>query len=376
MNHTSSDGSRRVPPAAMLSATPAPPPDATRAEAFAGQMLGVINGGVLALMTSIGHQTGLFDTMAGLPPSTSAEIATAARLNERYVREWLGAMVTGRLVQYDAARRVYWLPPEHAGCLTRAAGSDNLAGIAQYVSMLGSVEPAVVEAFRHGGGLSYEAFPRFHALMAEDSRVTLEATLLTRTLPLVPGLVERLEAGIDVADVGCGRGVAIVMMARRFPRSRFLGFDLSGEAIGWARAEAEREKVSNATFLVKDAATLAGPADHDFITAFDAIHDQAHPRRVLRGVREALRPDGTFLMVDIATSSDLEANLDNPLAPFLYTVSTMHCTSVSLAQGGEALGACWGEEKARELLAEADFSRVAVARVEGDPLNAYYVYRP
>jgi hypothetical protein len=109
--------------------------------------------------------------------------------------------------------------------------------------------------------------------------------------------------------------------------------------------------------------------------AFDAIHDQAAPRRVLKGIRDALRPDGTFLMVDIATSSHLERNMENPLAPFLFTVSTMHCTTVSLAQGGEGLGACWGEEQARELLAEAGFTSVEVASVEGDPMNAYYLCR-
>jgi hypothetical protein len=128
-------------------------------------------------------------------------------------------------------------------------------------------------------------------------------------------------------------------------------------------------------FVVRDAAALTGPPAYDFITAFDAIHDQAAPRRVLRGIHDALRPDGAFLMVDIALSSHLERNLDHPLAPFLFTASTLHCTAVSLAQGGEGLGACWGEEKARELLAEAGFGAVTVSRLEGDPVNAYYVCR-
>lgn len=165
------------------------------------------------------------------------------------------------------------------------------------------------------------------------------------------------------------------MLSRRFPRSRFTGIDIGGDAIARARAEADRSGIANARFVVQDAATFGGPPSADFVTAFDAIHDQAAPRRVLRGIREALRPDGVFLMVDIATSSRLERNLEHPLAPFLFTVSTMHCTTVSLAQGGEGLGACWGEEKARELLAEAGFSTVDVAMVEGDPLNAYYVCR-
>jgi SAM-dependent methyltransferase len=244
------------------------------------------------------------------------------------------------------------------------------------VAVLGQVESAIVDAFRKGGGVDYPAFERFHALMAESSHTTLEATLLTCTLPLVPGLVDRLEAGTDVLDIGCGEGVAIRMMAQRFPRSRFVGVDIATEAIATARAEAEAARLTNARFVAQDAATFSAPAAFDFITAFDAIHDQAAPRRVLRAIREALRTGGVFLMVDIAASSHLEGNLDNPLAPFLFTVSTMHCMTVSLAQGGEGLGACWGEEKARELVAEAGFASVDVSRVEGDPLNAYYVCRP
>lgn len=350
--------------------------DAQRAEAFAGKMLATVNGGFISLMTSIGHQTGLFDVLAGLPPSSAAQIAAAAGLNERYVREWLGGMVTGGIVEYDAAARTYLLPREHAVCLTRAAGPENLAGFTQLVAVMGEVEQRIVEVFRRGGGLDYSAFPRFHALMAEESATTLDATLLERTLPMILGLVARLEAGIDVADVGCGRGVAILKMAARFPRSRFLGVDLARDAIEWSREQAQRQGLAGARFEVQDAATFGGTPAYDFITAFDAIHDQAHPRRVLRGIREALRPDGVFLMVDIDTSSHLERDVHNPLAPFLYTVSTMHCTTVSLAQGGEGLGACWGEERARELLAEAGFTRVEVSRVPGDLFNAYFVCRP
>jgi SAM-dependent methyltransferase len=350
--------------------------DTDRTQAFAGQALAIVNGGFLSLMLSIGHRTGLFDTLATMTPSTSEQIATAAGLSERYVREWLGAMVTGRIMDYDPANRTYWLPREHAAVLTRAAGPDNLAELAQVVSLLGNVESAMVDVFRKGGGLDYSAFDRFHDLMAESSRTTLEATLFSRTLPLVPGLVERLEAGIDALDVGCGQGVAVRMMAQRFTRSRFVGLDRAADAIAAARAEADAAGLTNARFIDEDAARVHTPSAFDFITAFDAIHDQAAPRQVLRMIRQALRPGGVFLMVDIATSSHLERNLDNPLAPFLFTASTMHCTTVSLAQGGEGLGACWGEEKARELLAEAGFSTVEVSRVDGDPLNAYYVCRP
>jgi Rv2258c-like winged HTH domain/Methyltransferase domain len=231
--------------------------DRTRTQAFAEQALGIVNSGCLSLLLSVGHRTGLLDTLAALEPATSDQIAAAAGLNERYVREWLGAMVTGRIVEYDPATQTYWLPREHAAALTRAAGPDNLAELAQVVAMLGQVESAIVDVFRKGGGVEYRAFERFHALMAEGSRTTLEATLFTTTLPLVPGLVERLEAGIDVLDIGCGGGVAIRMMAERFPRSRFLGVDISTEAITMARGEAEKTGLANARFVAKDAATFS-----------------------------------------------------------------------------------------------------------------------
>src|SRR5688572_14237314 len=131
------------------------PLDTTRTQAFAEQALGIVNGGLLSLMLSVGHRTGLFDTLATLPPSTSEQIAAAAGLNERYVREWLGAMVTGRIMEYDPAARTYWLPREHAAALTRGAGPDNLAEFAQYVSLLGQVETAIVDVFRKGGGVNY-----------------------------------------------------------------------------------------------------------------------------------------------------------------------------------------------------------------------------
>jgi SAM-dependent methyltransferase len=347
--------------------------DATRAEAFAGRMVDLLNSGALALMTSVGHRVGLFDAMAALPPATSDAIARAAGLQERYVREWLGAMVTGRVVEYDPAAGTYALPPEHAACLTRAAGSDNLAAATQFIPLLAQVEDGVVASFRNGGGVPYSAYPRFQRLMAEDSAAVHDAALIDAILWLVPGLPERLAAGIDVADVGCGSGHAINLMARAFPASRFAGYDISEEGIRAARAEAETLGLENARFEVRDVTALDLHGRFDLITAFDAIHDQAHPAQVLTGIARALRPDGVFLMVDIRASSNLEENLDLPMAPFLYTASTMHCMTVSLALAGDGLGTMWGEQTARRMLAEAGFTRVQVEQVEGDAFNAYYI---
>lgn len=346
-----------------------------KAEAFAGQMLGIMNSSFLAFMTSIGHRTGLFDKMATLPPSTSEQIAQAAGLNERYVREWLGAMVTGRIVEYDPAGKTYRLPPEHAASLTRAAGPGNIANMIQMSALMGNVEDQIVDCFGKGGGVPYSAYPKFQQLMAEESAQVFDATLIDVTLPLVPGLVERLKAGIDVADVGCGSGHAINLMAKAFQNSRFTGYDFSEEGVAAGRAEASQWGLTNASFEVQDVAKLDETAKYDFITVFDAIHDQAQPRKVLANIARALKPEGVFLCVDIQASSNLEENMEHPLAPMLYGVSTLHCMTVSLALGGEGLGTVWGEQMAKDLLREAGFNHIDIEHVEGDIFNSYYICR-
>ncbi len=349
--------------------------DQAKSEAFAERFLEVLNSSALALMTSIGHQVGLFDAIAGLPPSTSRQIADATGLNERYVREWLGAMTTGRFIEHDATDDTYWIPPEHSAWLTRAAGLDNLALQTQYIPLLGQVEKAIIECFRNGGGVPYSAYPGFQKIMAEESGAVHDAALVETILPLVDGLPDRLRAGADVADVGCGRGHAVNLMAQGFPASRFCGYDFSEEGISTARAEAEEMGLTNARFEVRDVTTLGVSSEFDLITAFDAIHDQAQPASALRSIADALRPDGTFLMVDIHASSNVSENLDHPLAPFLYTISCMHCMTVSLALDGTGLGTMWGEQTARLMLAEAGFESVEVKRIDGDIINDYFIAR-
>lgn len=347
--------------------------DRAHSEEFAQHMLEVLNNAGVALMISIGHRTGLFDLLAHLPPSTSEQIARAAALQERYVREWLAALVTGRILEYNAESQTYRLPAEHSVWLTRAAGPDNLAFLTQYIPMLADVQDEIVACFSRGGGVPYSSFPDFQRLIAEDSAQVVDASLLQVTLPLIPGLVERLQTGIDVADIGCGSGYAINVMARAFPKSRFVGYDLSTEGIATAQTEAQRSGLSNARFEVQEVSRLDTPAHYDFITAFDAIHDQARPAEVLQAVAAALRPGGIFLMVDIAASSRLEENLDHPLAPFLYTFSCNHCMTVSLAANGEGLGSMWGEQQALRMLHEAGFTQVEVKHVEVDVTNSYYI---
>lgn len=350
--------------------------DQSGAQLFAGRLLRIVNDGMLCLMVSVGHRTGLFDAMGDATARTSAQLAERAGLRERYVREWLGAMVTGRLVEYEPATRTYTLPTERAAFLTRAAGIDNLAIQAQYIALLGTVEDQIVACFRGGGGVPYAAFADFQRLMAEDSGAIFDSKLLTVTLPLVDGLAARLRAGIDVADIACGSGHALNLMAAAYPASRFVGYDFSEEGLGRGRAEAAEKGLTNVRFEAKDVATLDVVERYDFITTFDAIHDQAQPDLVLAAIRKALRPGGVYLCVDVDASSDLAKNRKHPLGPLLYTVSTMHCMTVSLAMDGAGLGTVWGRELALEMLAAAGFTQVDIRNVEGDVFNAYFIARP
>ncbi|MFC8659400.1 class I SAM-dependent methyltransferase [Streptomyces parvus] len=349
--------------------------DPVRQEEFAGRMLQVLNDSCLGYLCSIGHRTRLFDVMAQLPPSTSEEIAGAAGLNERYVREWLGGVTVGGIVAYAPADGTYRLPPEHAASLCRAAGPDNVASFLQDLALFGLVEDEVVAAFRDGGGVPYSSYPKFQELQAEETARVYDAALVDAIIPLVPGLPERLDSGdgLDVLDVGTGQGHAVNLLARAFPASRFTGVDMSEGGIAAAREAAARLGLRNAHFELADAAAVTGP--YDLITAFDVIHDLARPERTLAAVAGALRDDGVFLMGDIAASSKLEENLGLPLGPTLYTFSVFYCMTVSLGEGGAGLGTVWGRQTALRMLREAGFGEVAVREVEGDILNVYYVAR-
>ena len=355
-----------------------PEVDSEKAEAFAGRLLTALNDGALCLMISIGHRTGLFDAMRDPSPLTIEEIAKKAGLQRRYVREWLGAMVTAGVIEVDPTSTRFALPSEHAAFLTRAAAADNFSIFAQYIAVLGRVEDEVVECFKKGGGVPYEKFLRFHAVMAEDSGQSVLSSLESRILPLVPGMTRQLAQGIRVLDIGCGSGRIINRLAELYPNSVFTGIDLSFEAIETARSQTLGKNLTNTEFIVRDLSNFdetANPETYDFITAFDAIHDQGKPLNVLKGIHRALKPDGYFLMQDIRGSSHIYNDIGHPLGAFLYTISTMHCMTVSLAQGGEGLGAMWGEEKAREYLKKAGFRSIETNQLAHDIQNNWYVVR-
>jgi SAM-dependent methyltransferase len=347
--------------------------DETEALAFAEHIGHVLDAGAVSVMMSIGHRTGLFDAMAAAPPSTSAQIAERAGLVERYVREWLAVMVTGGIVRYDPLEQAYRLPTEHAACLTRGAALGNLAAFGQHVALMGALEDKILRCFENGEGTRYADYPRFHEIMAEDSRQSVTSRLFDSVLPLIGGIVARLEAGIDVLDAGCGRGSALIALAGRFPNSRFVGYDLGEDAIAYAQRSARGGDLANVRFEARDLTEYDEIERYDLVMSFDAVHDQKDPQALIDALHGALRRRGVYLMQDIGGSAKLENNLDFPNASLLYAVSCVHCTPVSIGQGGQGLGTMWGWETARTMLRAAGFASVKRHVLPHDPMNVWFV---
>lgn len=355
-------------------------------DAFGRRMAEILNYGALNLAMAMGYRTGLFEAMASFSePVTATDIADQAGMNVRYVREWLGVMSTGNVVDLvpgdDGVER-YLLPPEHAAFLVKNTQNTNLAVYTQEIPLLTTCAmESVVQAFQTGEGIPYSGYSRFQAFMSELANAKHRQVLIEKFLPSVVGgvLVECLKSGIQVCDFGCGEGVAMLLMAQAFPRSRFVGIDSDAGAIGTARNSIAAMGLANADTWLIDAATLQDDERHravfDYVFAFDAIHDQNKPLEALQGVNHILAPGGMFSMVDIAAHSTHRQNLDHPMGPFLYTVSLMHCLPVGLIDGGAGLGMMWGQEQAVDLLRQAGFSEISVCEIPQDSFNLHFFCR-
>lgn len=363
--------------APLVSSPSTHPQAATRTPEEFGEAFAVmLNQAAIVNMVSLGHRLGLFDALATLPPATCATIAERTECSERYLREWLSVMTTAGIVHYEPHTGRFSLDPAAAACLTRAAAPNNLAVTARMLPTMGSMEEDLLACFRSGEGLPYSAYPCFHEVMAEDSHQTVVSALFDHLLPLIPGIESRLEAGIDVLDAGCGRGLALLELARAYPNSRFTGYDLCPEAFTPTLECARALGLTNLHFEARNLKDFDEPGRYDLVLSFDAVHDQADPAALLRGIARGLRRDGVYLMQDIAGSSRLENNLDHPLGPLLYTISCSHCVPVSLGQGGPGLGTLWGEERAERMLREAGFGEITASRLDHDPFNVYFIARP
>jgi 2-polyprenyl-3-methyl-5-hydroxy-6-metoxy-1,4-benzoquinol methylase len=353
---------------------------------FAQRMTDILNYGALNLAMGIGYKNRIFDVLEDLAkPATIIEIAAASGLNQRYLREWLGIMVTGRIIElsrYPNGEAAYVLPPEHAAFLTRNSGSSNLGVYTQEIPLLTSCAmESVNKGFKTGEGIPFSQYPDFQQFMSELADAKHRQVLIADFLPSIDNgkLVERLTEGLRVCDLGCGEGVALNLMARAFPKSTFTGIDNHEAAISEARAEAREMGLSNVVYKNIDAAVVYDNIDFcrkfDYACAFDAIHDQSHPLDVLKSIHYMLAPGGMFSMIDIKAFSNHADNLDHPMGAFLYTVSLMHCMPVGLNDNGTGLGMMWGREKAEAMLAEAGFENIEVIEMEHDGFNLHYLCR-
>jgi ubiquinone/menaquinone biosynthesis C-methylase UbiE len=351
---------------------------------FSRKMTDILNFGALNLAMSIGYQTGLFDVMDELDtPRTTSVIADRAGLDERYVKEWLCVMVSGGIVALSHGPEgddLFFLPKAHGDVVTRRAGHSNLGVYTQEIPLLTTCALGpVLRGFQTGEGVSYDHYPRFQDFMAQLANAKHRDVLVDLFLPSVQDgfLIRRLKSGIRVCDLGCAEGIAVMLMAEAFPNSEFVGIDLSDEAIEKAKTESRRRSLSNLTFVRQDAASMKNDPDlvgsFDYVTAFDAVHDQTRPLDALISVHGILKSGGLFSMVDIAASSHLVDNKDHPMGSFLYTVSLMHCMPVGLVDGGTGLGMMWGRQKAVEMLKQAGFSDVQVLEIPEDPFNLHFL---
>jgi len=355
-------------------------------KAFSKKMTDILNFGALNLAMAIGYSTGLFDVLDTFEsPETLATIAEKAGLDPRYVQEWLGIMVCGEIVDLtvnDNGEDLFFLPGAHGDLITRRAGNSNLGVYTQEIPLLTtSVMETVIRRFYDGRGVGYSRYPKFQAFMSQLADAKHRMVLVDRFLPTVDEgrLIRDLSSGIRVCDIGCAEGIALMLMAEAFPRSEFVGIDISVEAIQTATVSAGQQGFENLSFLNLDAAGLPATGgltrSFDYVTAFDAIHDQSRPLEALKSIYAILKPGGLFSMIDIAASSHLLDNRKHPMGTFLYTVSLMHCMPVGLANGGTGLGMMWGRQKAVAMLETVGFEQVQVLEIPADPFNFHFFCR-
>lgn len=346
--------------------------------AYAKRVFDNLGGLVVSGMIYLGHHLGLYKALDGAGPLDSAALAARTGLHERWVREWLQGQAAAGLLDYDGAGG--FSLSAVAALVLANENSPAFAGgaFAALPYQLTVLEP-LRHAFASGVGLPYDAFGCEGALGVEGMLAPWFRTMLVPiALPQLDGVVARLEAGATAADVGCGTGVAVIEMAKAFPRSRFHGYDISTHALAHAERYRREAGLTNVTFHDPQREPLPADGSLDFVTAFDCLHDMTHPQEVMAAVHRALKPDGTWLIADINARPSFEENLrDNPMAAMMYGFSVLSCLSSSLsAPGGAGLGTLgFSEPVARQMIAAAGFTRFRKHDF-GNPVNAYYEVRP
>ncbi|HZR55732.1 MAG TPA: methyltransferase domain-containing protein [Terriglobales bacterium] len=349
--------------------------DFSRTAAFMNKVVGDLSGAVISFMCTLGDRLGLFKKLAD-GPASSTELALRTGMNERYIREWLNSLTAAGYLHYDPSDKRFSLPPEHAPVLAQEGGLMFMGGVYQHLPGLFGPLEKLTEVFRNGGGIQPSTYGEdFRKGMERISGSWFENMLVQQWIPAMEGLQAKLKNGADVADIGCGSGLALITMARSFPKSRFVGYELFGPSVARATANAEAAGVADRVRFEQRDVVDGLSQQYDLITSFDVLHDIANPAAVLRGIQNALRSDGTYLLLEIRCSEHLEENR-GPIAAILYGTSVCFCTPTSLAYGAEGLGTMgMPGAKVTQLCAEAGFSRVRQLPFE-NPFNVLYEIRP
>lgn len=351
------------------------PPDPQALEAFMGRMLGDMGAAVSGALVIVGDKLGLYRALSEKGPATSAELAEATGTAERYVREWLSAQAASDYVSYDKASGRFYLTPEQAMVFANEESPTFMAGGFELLAAVYRDEPKITEVFKTGRGLGWHEHDACLFRGTERFfRPGYNANLVTSWIPALAGVEQKLIEGAKVADVGCGHGASTILMAKAYPNSRFTGFDYHVPSIERARAAAKEAGVADrVTFEVASAKDFPGK-DYDFVAIFDALHDMGDPVGASAHIRETLKPEGTWMLVEPFANDDLADNL-NPIGRMFYSASTMICTPASLSQEvGLGLGAQAGEGRLRKVIEEAGFTRFR--RATETPFNLVFEVRP
>jgi SAM-dependent methyltransferase len=343
--------------------------------AFMNQLVGELGATACAALVVTGDRLGLWKAMAGAGGVTSRDLAERTGTNERYVREWLCAQAAGGYVDYHPSTRDFSLPPEHALALADESSPFFVCGAFQSFTSLVRDEPMIREAFVTGRGVGWHEHN--HDLFEGTERffrTGYSAHLVEEWLPALDGVVQKLERGASVADVGCGLGASTILMAQAFRASRFVGYDYHEGSIDAARLRAEDAGVSDRVrFEVASGQAFPGEG-YDLIAMFDCLHDMGDPVGAARRVRSAIAPDGTWLIVEPFANDKIEDNL-NPVGRVYYSASTLVCTPASLSQEvGLGLGAQAGETRLRDVVTAGGFTRFR--RAAETPFNLVLEARP
>ncbi len=332
--------------------------DSAKVEAMAGKIVGDVAGAVSLFMAYMGDQAGVFDAMDGEGPMTCQQLADKTGLNPKYLHEWLGSVSAAGYVDFDAENGTFELPPEKALVMAREGQPACMQGFIQAIVAQFETHEQAVATFKSGEGRDWsDHSPCLFCSTDRFFRPGYQAHLIDEWLPALDGVSEKLKAGAKVADIGCGYGSSTVLMAQRFPNSTFVGIDFHEPSIEKARERAREAGVSNVSFEVARAQDYPGDG-FDFACIFDALHDMGDPVGAARHIRQTLKDDGTFMLVEPMAGDSMAENMHS-LGQIFYGFSTVACTPASLAQEvGRGLGAQAGQRQLTEVLNEAGFANV------------------